>query len=201
MGRYLSRDPIGEAGGVNLYAFVGNNPASHCDSFGLFGPGGAREDAYGHDDFPNLSECPFDYNIEDDDPETSPLPTWSGYRGVVWSPENHFRPYYEVYRDLRDAVDSCDADWFQRSMHQMQDSFSHYGQGYTWDPSAWKFGHLWNSIFASLDLSISADSNFRAWQEAKESTAFWLQIWQRNCCVKMCTKCEWTRCDMGPCKK
>jgi RHS repeat-associated protein len=34
-GRFISRDPIGEAGGVNLYAYVGNNPASLRDPMGL----------------------------------------------------------------------------------------------------------------------------------------------------------------------
>jgi RHS repeat-associated protein len=34
--RWLSRDPIGEAGGVNLYGYVGGNPVSWVDSLGLF---------------------------------------------------------------------------------------------------------------------------------------------------------------------
>jgi len=34
-GRWLNRDPIGEAGGINLYQFVGNNPINLYDSFGL----------------------------------------------------------------------------------------------------------------------------------------------------------------------
>ena len=34
-GRWLSRDPIGERGGVNPYAFVGNRPASRWDRLGL----------------------------------------------------------------------------------------------------------------------------------------------------------------------
>ena len=33
-GRFLNRDPIGEAGGTNLYAFVGNNPVNGIDVLG-----------------------------------------------------------------------------------------------------------------------------------------------------------------------
>jgi RHS repeat-associated protein len=33
--RWLNRDPFGEAGGMNLYGFVGNNPISYVDPYGL----------------------------------------------------------------------------------------------------------------------------------------------------------------------
>ena len=35
LGRWISRDPIGERGGLNLYAFSRNNGVQHLDRFGL----------------------------------------------------------------------------------------------------------------------------------------------------------------------
>jgi len=36
LGRFISRDPIGESGGLNLYAFVNNNPGNYYDYLGMF---------------------------------------------------------------------------------------------------------------------------------------------------------------------
>src|SRR5262249_11961356 len=35
LGRWLSRDPIGEGGGFNLYAYCGNDPVNRHDPLGL----------------------------------------------------------------------------------------------------------------------------------------------------------------------
>ena len=42
-GRWLSRDPIEEAGGVNLYGFVSNNPTNDVDPLGLVGGGSGNQ--------------------------------------------------------------------------------------------------------------------------------------------------------------
>ncbi|MGH7615424.1 MAG: RHS repeat-associated core domain-containing protein [Gemmatimonadales bacterium] len=34
-GRWTQEDPIGVAGGLNLYGYVGNNPLAYTDPFGL----------------------------------------------------------------------------------------------------------------------------------------------------------------------
>ncbi|MCI5180814.1 MAG: RHS repeat-associated core domain-containing protein, partial [Candidatus Electrothrix sp. AW3_4] len=41
VGRWINRDPIGEAGGMNLYGFVFNNPVSLVDPTGEYGLWGA----------------------------------------------------------------------------------------------------------------------------------------------------------------
>ncbi len=37
LGRWISRDPIGERGGVNLFAYVGGGPTNRSDAFGMWG--------------------------------------------------------------------------------------------------------------------------------------------------------------------
>ena len=47
LGRFVTRDPIGYKGGINLYGFVGNNPVNRSDPSGF---GGARSEEEKGDD-------------------------------------------------------------------------------------------------------------------------------------------------------
>lgn len=68
-GRWLSRDPIGERGGANLYLAVANSPVSHIDLLGLFKRDGKNITVgkceavivYGH----GSTTKPFNFTFED----------------------------------------------------------------------------------------------------------------------------------------
>ncbi len=51
MGRYLRSDPIGLAGGINLFVYAQNNPVNYIDEFGLE----AIDPTF---DFPNYTPSP-----------------------------------------------------------------------------------------------------------------------------------------------
>lgn len=51
LGRFLQADPIGMAGGMNLYAYVGNSPLRASDSMGLAADGGGGGNSGGYGGF------------------------------------------------------------------------------------------------------------------------------------------------------
>lgn len=74
-GRFLSRDPIGEQGGVNLYGYAGNSPINRTDTLGLFiSEGGIENGRY-------IYTC-----------------------NCGWLDESHFKVYYQHYITIYDAM-------------------------------------------------------------------------------------------------
>ncbi len=57
LGRWLSRDPIGEEGGNNLYGFVGNNPVNLFDALGLVQTGGPLATTIPPSEQPPIHPC------------------------------------------------------------------------------------------------------------------------------------------------
>lgn len=57
LGRWLSQDPIGLRGGLNLYGYVNNDPANFVDPWGLQAGGGGSGGGGFTDDF-----CPNDWD-------------------------------------------------------------------------------------------------------------------------------------------
>jgi len=153
----------------NPYCFLGNEPLSRWEVLGLFGDGDAK--FKGHKDFSNLSDCPFDYTLEDQG-STSPWP-------VKGDPERHFRPLGRSVTDVTAAIKACGRDAFQRAMHRGQDYFSHYAKGYVWDP-----GNVFQKCagYGHACDGTKPDEDPNAWSAADKWTQGMLKKWKDACC-------------------
>ena len=188
--RFISRDPIGYlSGDANLYQYCANNPTLYVDPSGLWGHGnkegsGNGSDAdRGHSDMPGYDEG-FDWTLEDRG-KTSPNP-------IGGNPSLHFRSLDDSEKDMAAASESCDFDKFIRAGHDMQDFFSHYGQGYRWVPKRVRLGHGPGTViegYIKPPLGIShtppddAEVYSDAYDAAFKRTQEWLTRW-KSCCKK-----------------
>ncbi len=166
-GRFVTRDPIGFAGGINKYAYVSNDPVNGNDPLGLFDKGGPGSAYKGHRDFSGSNI--FDYYLEDTDPVTGPT--------IFGNPERHFRDLSLSEAHVSAAIANCSSNDFQRAMHRGQDYFVHFAKGYRWMPFRyWKnlgFGHFFDGF--------STDNDDAAWRRAEEWTKIWLNRWHEKC--------------------
>jgi RHS repeat-associated protein len=154
LGRWISRDPLATSGGLNLYAFIKNNPYKRVDPFGLYG----RDVHLGLTYFlaekaglcKETAEQIAKWNqAVDDDFDTSPifsyiLNAWYGYIPIDFLQDNfkeamhaHFpsKDYDTkvvadsayVRRLMTKALDGGSLEAISRNLHTFQDSFSHAG--------------------------------------------------------------------------
>jgi hypothetical protein len=149
---------------MNLYAYVEGNPIKWTDRRGLFGDGifdgdnipGHSDFFGGHDDW--FSDDLFDYTAED-----------HGWTNPFLQPWFHFRPISAIEDDLWRALRNCNRGFFQRLMHQGQDTFTHWNNGYRW----WRGGHVFDGT--------RPDNDDRAWYDANEWTRIWVDRWLAHC--------------------
>ena len=175
-GRWNRRDPLANILPIlSPYCFVGNSVGVVFDVIGLFGE-------EGHKDMPepvetSKKDCQFpDFNEED-----------HGVTNPYLQPWLHFRPLEDSETDLGRAVFDCDVEAFESYAHQMQDYFSHYGQGYRW----WLGGHVLDSALAWLfgfARPDKLDDFEEAHKQAKRRTKAWVNKWEKCCC---CSNGKW----------
>jgi len=89
-GRWLSRDQIGEAGGINLFAFTQNNPISRLDSIGHTWKAGRK----GNDYFRKYNDQP----IARDENGTW-LPPMTKYKGGGTYPSSTYKVIDPIYEE------------------------------------------------------------------------------------------------------
>ncbi|NLF39539.1 RHS repeat-associated core domain-containing protein [bacterium] len=163
-GRWMTREPSGYDG-PNLYWFVHNSPLVNVDYLGrwseyLHGNSNVPPNPMHEGGFEPLGEG--DYSGEDRDYDPfSPVNTW-----------RHFRDLPDSQVDVDLAILCCDSEAFRSAMHQGQDFFSHYDQGWRW----WFGGHIWGGHVPDYP-----DVNEEQYDRAKRWTRDQEQRWRRDC--------------------
>ncbi len=133
-GKWTTRDPLGEAGGMNLYGAVGNNPANFVDPWGLY-------ERNVHYDLTYQLAMEAGFTVRDamaiakgnQDTDDFFFDSWKWFFGGI---QKHFMSYGCAITNLDEALRYNSLWYFGQSLHILQDTYSH--AGYKW----YEGGHL-----------------------------------------------------------
>jgi RHS repeat-associated protein len=179
-GRWLSRDPLEENGGVNVYGFIGNDPINQMDPLGLYDEDvhyyltyylARQTGCFTKDEARSIAEG---NQTTDEKWPIRPGPAffWANSKYHALTPaKNHPKNLADLkepaYRGLRE---SCGGDKnlpqeqltsFGRYLHYLQDMYSHFGHDdpylghgpfghYPDQPWREQYGFPWREFYGSL---------------------------------------------------
>jgi RHS repeat-associated protein len=127
--RFISEDPIGLAGGINLRAYLGNNPLRRVDPLGLYGRDVHYDLTYklaleaGID--PRIAQRIAEANQSVDEAFFQRPDNPVAY--PLGSLDLHFPRRADTEQELMRCVTLRMAEEFGRQLHRLQDTFSHQG--------------------------------------------------------------------------
>jgi hypothetical protein len=129
-------------------------------------------------------DADFDWRYEDDIP-------WyrAGYSDETSA--HHFQQKSVSEGQVQVAINSCNGLDFERSIHRLQDYWSHAGKGFNAQGGHAVGGHAYRKVkyneqgYGRIDgLYLSPDLDNVAWENAHAATKTWLAAWNQNCCCK-----------------
>jgi RHS repeat-associated protein len=174
IGRWLTRDPLGEAGGVNLYGFVQNSPVNFIDPWGFYGIDvhyfKTLEWALKAGIETRIATKIASANQRVD--EAIMTGTDSYYKLIIstltFGSSLHFRDRDYAVIGLKQSLEMNDIKMFGKFLHIFQDSFSHAG-------NSWPLGHASKGTEPDIYCENSKrDTSMR------NATMFWLKEFEHR---------------------
>jgi len=128
IGRFLSEDPIGLAGGVNFYSYVGSSPVNYSDPWGLFLFGqhlGMTAEAMTAEGFSGADARGLAKDVMNVDRREGTQNPDRAYEHAMREKTNPRMSDYEAERRYREFVDQATKKGdHAAAIHAIQDSYS-----------------------------------------------------------------------------
>ena len=166
MGRFISRDPIGEAGGLNLYGFVGNDPVNRWDYLGLTGSPPVYIDGIHYEFYPDGSVYRYVYRPDGSGADMERVWTYAGTNQSPYSWGVIGEPGISNFDDLEEAANGSSEQTQEQTQKEewkpnkedCADLFSEWGSRYFAKPGD-RFTEKWDAAIAGL-FQLARRSDF-----------------------------------------
>jgi RHS repeat-associated protein len=156
LGRFISEDPIGIAGGHNLYAYANNDPVNSMDPSGT----DPCSEAFGLS-----SPCELDaVHVRSTKPESAPDYGSCTFLIDCWGPQNQAYDMERLLDAQQSTTQSCSAEWVQFGLALGMDALYIWGLGAPLGAVGRAGGQLLRASAAEIGAMVNRGLSIRGLQ-------------------------------------